>query len=134
MMIGFVDFIVDEGVRPKPPQEIRRDKLTELSALHPEATYAVTAGNPEFIAPLYLPREGEGKFYVIYDRQLVAARVWDIVWAQDSFTASVEGPNGRVIELKGQVGADGSIATTLGETPFNGRLHRPQQSTSTSGG
>ncbi len=80
MMIGFVDFVVDDGVRLKEPQEIRTEMLHQLGRTHPGEVYAVHAGKPEFTAPLHLPKQGDGVFYVIFDGQLVDARVSDIQW------------------------------------------------------
>jgi len=121
MMIGFLDFVVDEGVSMMPLSEIRRSKLPVLASQYPGEVYAVTAGDPEFLAPLYLPREGEGIFFVIYNGTLVKARVSEITWTGDEFAASVESPNGPV-PLTGKLGADGAIETQLGETSFNGSI------------
>jgi hypothetical protein len=123
MMIGFVDFIVDDGVRLKEPQEIRADMLHQLGRTHPGEVYAVHAGRPEFIAPLHLPRQGDGVFYVIFDGQLIDARVRDIHWNGESFTAKVDGPNGEEIPLAGRLGEGGAIETTLGERAFNGAVY-----------
>ncbi len=133
MMIGFVDFVVDEGMRMKPLSEIRRSKIPELAAMHPGHVYAVTASDPEFLAPLYLPREGEGIFFVIYDGSLVKAKVWDIVWDGSQFTATVESPNGDV-SLTGKLTADGGIETFLGETAFNGKIWSTESQAATSSG
>jgi mono/diheme cytochrome c family protein len=130
MMIGFVDFVVDEGVRPKPPQELRAQKLVELGRTHPGDVYAVSAGDPQFVAPLYLPRDGNGTFFVIYDGQLVDSTVSGISWQGDRFEATVEALHGRTIPLTGQLNGDGTIETLLGETPFNGSVYRPEDSTS----
>jgi hypothetical protein len=123
MMIGFVDFVVDEGVRLKPPQEIRTEMLHELGRTHPGEVYAVNSGKPEFTAPLYLPKQGDGVFYVIFDGQLVDARVSEIKWDGSSFTAKVAGPNGTDIPLTGKLGDAGAIETTLGERAFNGAVY-----------
>jgi mono/diheme cytochrome c family protein len=123
MMIGFVDFIADEGVRLKEPQAIRTEMLRQLGREHPGEVYAVHAGRPEFTAPLHLPRQGDGVFYVIFDGQLLDARVRDIQWDGSSFTAKVDGPNGQEIPLSGKLGEQGTIETTLGERPFNGAVY-----------
>ena len=122
MHIGFIDFIVDDGVRPKSPQELRKDKIGELAQAHPGKVYTVTAGDPEFMAPLYLPESGDGVFYVIFDGQLVDSRVYDIEWDGASFSAKVEGPDKQPIPFSGAIGDGGAIETKLGETPFNGSL------------
>ena len=126
MMIGFIDFIVDEGVRPKQPQEIRTDVLHQLGRAHPGDVYAVHAGRPEFTAPLHLPRQGDGVFYIIFDGQLHDARVHDIRWDGSSFEAKVDGLNGQVIPLAGKLGDGGTIETLLGERAFNGAVYQPE--------
>ena len=102
MMIGFVDFVVDEGVRLKEPQEIRTELLHQLGRTHPGEVYAVHGKNPQFLAPLHLPKQGDGVFYVIFDGQLVDARVSDIRWDGASFTANVTGPYGKADPARGQ--------------------------------
>jgi hypothetical protein len=129
MMIGFIDFVVDEGVRPKEPQEIRTEKLHELGRTHPGEVYAVHAGRPEFTAPLLLPRQGDGVFYVIFDGVLHDARVRDIRWDGQSFEAVVEGLNGLEIPLAGKLVEGGAIETTLGERAFNGTVYAAQSGT-----
>jgi hypothetical protein len=128
MMIGFVDFVVDDGVRLKPPQEIRTEMLHQLGRTHPGEVYAVNSGNPEFSAPLYLPKQGDGVFYVIFDGQLVDARVSDIKWDGPAFSAKVAGPNGKDIPLTGKLGDGGAIETVLGERAFNGVAYAPAAS------
>jgi hypothetical protein len=123
MMIGFVDFVVDEGVRLKPPQEIRTEILHQLGRTHPGEVYAVHGKNPEFVAPLHLPKQGDGVFYVIFDGQLVDARVSDIKWDGASFTANVDGPNGKPIPLAGSVAESGAIETKLGDGTFTGTVY-----------
>jgi len=133
MHIGFIDFVADEGVRMRPMTEIRREQLPIVAAKHPGETYAVTAGDPENVAPLVLPREGEGVFYVIFDGQLVPAKVWDIEWQGTSFTASVASRDGEPIPFNGTVSADGSIETHLGKTTFSGRLYDGRAGSATGG-
>ena len=83
---NYVDFVVDEGVRPKTPFELRAAMIRDLAAQYPGAVYKVSGRKPderntaEAWAPLHLPREGNGVFYVIYDNMLTAAKVYDIAW------------------------------------------------------
>jgi hypothetical protein len=131
MHIGFLDFVVDEGVRLKPLSEIRLTKIPELANDHPGQVYAVTASDPEFLAPLYLTKEGDGVFWVIFNGNLVKATVSEIEWSDNSFTASVAAPRGAV-SLTGTLEADGAIQTMLRETPFNGSLYVPGSTVATS--
>lgn len=133
MMIGFVDFVVDQGVRPLTHREIRTQKIDELASRHPGQVYAISAkppekrSEPDSYAPLYLPREGEGTFYVIWDNQLQASRVYDIAWQGDSFAAKVESPWGP-FNLDGTI-EGGAIKTVLHlpeerDLPWEGELVR----------
>ena len=118
MMIGFVDFIVDEGVRPKTAFELRADMIPDLAARYPGAVYKVSGrkpaerDTPEAFAPLHLPREGDGVFYVIYDNTLTAAKVYDIVWDGNEFTAKIESPRSQPFDFVGTVEGD-TIDTKL---------------------
>ena len=110
------------------PQEIRTEVLHDLGRSHPGEVYAVNSGNPQFAAPLYLPKQGDGLFYVIFDGQLVDARVSDIQWDGPAFTAKVAGPNGKDIPLTGKLGDGGAIETVLGDRAFNGAVYTPAAS------
>ena len=119
MMIGFVDFIVDEGVKPLTPFEIRSRMIGEIAERHPGRVWQVSAKAPEkrsepnSWAPLYLPEQGDGVFYIITNDQLVDAEVTGIEWKGDDFTSTVELPGGGTFGLTGTVHDDGTIETTL---------------------
>jgi hypothetical protein len=119
MMIGFVDFVVDDGVRPLTAFEVRTRMIDELARQHPGRVWAVSGkapekrGEPDSFAPLYLPQQGEGVFYLITDGQLVAAPVTGIDWSGNAFRSTVELPWGRTFGLTGTVHDDGGIETTL---------------------
>jgi len=92
MMIGFVDYIVVDGVRPVSPAEMIAEKLKGLTAEHPGETYkADLYDEDEEFAPggLYLPKEGVGLWHVAAMGSIYEARVTDIVWAGDDVTAMV---------------------------------------------
>ena len=119
MMIGFVDFIVDEGVKPLTPFEVRTRMIAEVAKQHPGRVWQVSAKAPEkrsephSWAPLHLPEQGDGVFYLITDGQLVAAEVTDIEWTGADFTSTVALPDGGAFGLTGTVREDGTIETTL---------------------
>jgi hypothetical protein len=132
MMIGFVDFIVDEGVAPLEPAEIRTRKIDELAGRHPGQVYAVSGkpeeerDEPNSYAPLRLPRTGDGEFYVIWNGNLTASRVHGIEWSGSSFEAMVESPWGD-FRFTGEVHEDGAIETIIHlpedrQMPWTGRL------------
>ena len=119
MMIGFVDFIVDEGVKPLTPFEVRTRKIAEVARQHPGRVWKVSAkapekrSEPDSWAPLYLPEQGDGAFYIITNDQLVAAEVTGIAWTGADFTSTVELPDGGSFGLTGTVHDNGTIETTL---------------------
>ncbi|HIA47290.1 MAG TPA: cytochrome c [Candidatus Hydrogenedentes bacterium] len=91
MMIGFMDFIVDDGIRPMSRQEFREIAAVETSKAHPEDTYSVYFRDPEFPTVLYLPRSGEGAFILLSSNNV--QKNWpisDLVWSGDEFTALVD--------------------------------------------
>jgi hypothetical protein len=119
MMIGFVDFIVDQGVKPLSPFELRTQMIDDVARQHPGRVWAVSGKEPEkrdepdSWAPLHLPSAGDGVFYLITDGQLVAAKVTAIEWRGDEFTSTVELPDGETFGLSGTLLDGGKIETTL---------------------
>ena len=117
MMIGFLDFIVDEGVAPLTDRQIRTRKITELQQTHSQDLYRVSgmekekrAQDPDAYAPLYLPRAGEGEFWVIWNDQLTPTPVTNVEWNGDSFTAKLASPFGD-FDLEGEI--DGETIKTV---------------------
>jgi len=91
MMIGFMDFIVDEGVRPMSRQDYNDQVAAETSAMHPEDTYSVYFRDPERSTVVYLPRNGEGAFVFLgVNRQQLKCAVNDLAWNGDNFTATLD--------------------------------------------
>ncbi|HVS15226.1 MAG TPA: hypothetical protein VMV46_14955 [Thermoanaerobaculia bacterium] len=119
MMIGFVDFVVDDGVRPLTPFELRTRELEEIARRHPGRVWAVSGkppdkrSEPHSWAPLYLPEEGDGLFYLITNDRLVAAAVTGIEWQGNEFRSTVELPDGETFGLTGALLEGGRIETTL---------------------
>ena len=64
MMIGFADYIVDEGIRPGPVKSPIIAKLAELSAQHPGEAFEIRIqslpGQPAQLSARHLPKQGEG--------------------------------------------------------------------------
>lgn len=105
MMIGFVDYIVDEGIRPKPVVPAIFEKIKELAEKHPGEIFTVNipgapGGAPQTSA-LHLPREGEGGWYVDVNGLVGRARIYDIVWVGDTFTCETLIPGQGVSTLEG---------------------------------
>jgi hypothetical protein len=103
MMIGFVDYIVDEGVRPKEAPSPVLAKLEELAAAHPGEVFKVMIPNNGKIGPsaLHIPRTGEGGWYIDIGPVVGKAPVTEIVWTGDSFTATARIPGDEPMNLSG---------------------------------
>ena len=117
MMIGFIDFVAADSLWPKTPHELRTDKLTALANEMPGKVWKVSGkpederSEPHSYAPLLLPREGDGEFWVIWNDQLDNTKVKDLVWKGDEFTAKLASPYGDFDffgEIKGK-----KIETTI---------------------
>lgn len=92
MMIGFVDYIVADGLRPAPVADVLAEKLAGLVAAHPSGVYEamITEDDDEGGTPsaLYLPREGTGTWYVGLMGSVYEATLTDILWQSDHVSAS----------------------------------------------
>lgn len=111
MMIGFVDYVVDEGVRPKPPAESPVvPKAKELAKEYPGQVWLVEIpsppGQPPQVSALVIPREGEGGWHVEIGTMIGKARVYDIEWDGDSFECKAAIPGQGVVNLDGHIDAD----------------------------
>lgn len=102
MMIGFVDYIVDEGVRPKV--EVRAnpiaDKLPELLTKHPGDVYKVLIPGQGLTA-VVLPKSGTGGWHVPMGERAVMAPITDIAWTGNTVTANLNIPGQGVSKLSG---------------------------------
>ncbi|MEM1249954.1 MAG: alkyl hydroperoxide reductase [Acidobacteriota bacterium] len=131
MMIAFADFIVDEGVRPMTPSELRTSLISEVAAKHPGAVYSVSGkpiekrDEPNSWAPLYLPEEGDGIFYVIWNGDLHDSKITDVTWEGKKFSGKLQSPYGA-FDLTGERTKDGKITTTIdlpnNDVTFDGAL------------
>jgi hypothetical protein len=111
MMIGFVDYIVADGLRPKSIDEMLADKQSELVAAHASGVYGTlfTEEDEEGSTPgvLYLPRDGNGIWFVGVMGNVYEASVTDATWQGDSVsaTASIGGLGSFQLELTVDDGA-----------------------------
>jgi hypothetical protein len=118
MMFGTFEFIADEGVSPSRPNDrMRMDVL--LSTLPPESSYLLTApfGFGQMVSGLYLPRTGEGTWYLaVRPGVVIDIPVKQVVWTGDSFRFSTEmraAGLGTAMDVSGEVAADGAIRGTV---------------------
>ena len=129
MMFGVFEYTPKEGVSPKPSTlETKNDAL--LAMLPADSSYRVpvTILRP-FISSLYLPRQGEGKWYLLQGPlQTNIVPIKQINWAGDNFTFRVDihfGPNAAfTFDVAGSVKGDGTLhadVTPVGvdRAPFN---------------
>jgi hypothetical protein len=129
MMIGFVDYTVNEGQRPHSVEDEIAAGLDRLAAQHPGETWSVTVTAPgEAMAlptALHVPRAGEGAWLIPLNGQVVEGRLHEIAFDGDAFTATLTAPVG-VFQVTGSL-ASGEAAGTVTLGPqtlsFSGRPH-----------
>jgi len=125
MMIGFFDFIVKDGVRPKTATELRAEARAELFAKHPGDVFGLhDAGksNPEDATPLYLPQNGDGVIYLRVNGVVTSLPVLTIRWTGNTFDSRVPIEAIGDTELSGAVEPDGSVRATL-KLPEGREIH-----------
>jgi hypothetical protein len=98
MMIGFVDYIVEEGVRPISTDPVVL-KGEQLARQFPGEVFKVIIeqGRGPETAVVHVPREGEGGFYVKFGSIAGRAPLKDIVWSGNAFESMmfIPGQDGR---------------------------------------
>ena len=108
MMIGFVDYVVKDGVSPKPDTTANPviAKAQELAAAHPGEIFKVMIQQSEAKleeSALHLPKTGDGGWYVKIGSIVGKANVKDIVWTGTSFTATALVPGQDPMAISGTV-------------------------------
>jgi len=103
MLVGFADFIVDDGIAPVFGD--LKTRMSEAMHLRPkEDCYFVDAGM--FKAGLYLPKEGEGMLYLMEGDFMITSSLLDLQWSENQGVA-----NARML-----IGAADTIPFGLGFT------------------
>ncbi len=105
MMIGFIDFVVDDGVRPETIQQTKARYLERMTRSFPGDVYLYPDAEDEPFG-MHIPRSGDGTLYLRVNRNPSPCRIFDIEWNGESFTASVDVPNYDVLQFEGT--SDGS--------------------------
>lgn len=103
MMIGFVDYVVVDGVRPETREETRARKVRELAAAYPGDVYAVYNDRPHDPTPLHLPKTGEGVIALGVNGSLRMCEIHDIVWEGNTFTAKVDLGGAGTADVSGSI-------------------------------
>lgn len=106
MMIGFLDYVVDEGVSPMPEPNPVIAKLADLRERYPGEIFEMKisggpGGKPQLTA-LHLPREDEGGWYVGLGAAVGRARIFDIVWDGNAFECKLLIPGQGESTMKGK--------------------------------
>lgn len=118
MFVGFMEFIVDDGVAPRPMPA--PEKIDRLLARHPAESSYKLGGLMGLPWGLYLPKEGEGMWYLSMGSVMFTSTVRNIQWDGDRFafdtTMVTQGGGGISMSVAGQIGADGAVSgeITLG--------------------
>ncbi|HIA48315.1 MAG TPA: hypothetical protein EYN96_10210 [Candidatus Hydrogenedentes bacterium] len=129
MMIGFIDYIVDEGVSPSAKVDPIVQKIENLLEMHPGNVYSLNvpvdpSKGPQLTA-LLLPKEGDGGWYVPIGSFAARALVKDIVWNGNDFTATAVLPGQGGMELKGTVNpAAGEITVIMQGLSVKGTIEQ----------
>jgi mono/diheme cytochrome c family protein len=99
MMIGFVDYIVKDGVSPVAPLGPVEIKLAELAQSHPGQVWSIEQSAGEINAVL-LPLEGDGGWFVPVASFAGRAPITEIVWNGDDVTAVMTPPGQASMRLR----------------------------------
>lgn len=108
MMIGFVDYIVDDGIRPPDPSEV----IAQIAeGLDNDDSYSIKFAG-QFDSVMYLPVGGtsDAQWHVSLMGDVRAIDIKEISWVGNDFTMDAEIPGfgalqveGAIDELKGTV-------------------------------
>ncbi len=124
MLIGFVDYVVDEGISPKPVSLVL-GKLAELAEAYPGQVWRIDvtrdpAKGPEPSA-VHLPKDGgPGGWYVQMGSLVLPAPIQEVVWDGNKVTAKAMIPGQDPTPLSGVVDESGALALSMGGGVING--------------
>ncbi len=125
MMIGFVDYVVDEGQRPRSAIDALTERAQELGKAYPGEVWEIAVGTDEgsIETILHLPEAGDGAWLIPMNGVLVEGKLKDIVRADGSLSGAFEAPIGMA-QVEGTL-SDGSFSGTITMGPqeltFTGR-------------
>ena len=117
MMIGFIDYVVKDGISPRPPEEILASYAQKLATQHPGEIYSVSVvqdDGAEIPGVLRAPRSAiSGTWRININGSMFDTAVTELSWSENAFrglaallgqefeiTASVDPATG---ELTGRV-------------------------------
>ncbi len=113
MMFGMFEFIADEGIAPKPVSDETRIQAL-LRSLPGDSVYDVKfkIGAMEVPTCLQLPREGEGNWYIPFQRQLLSLTTNNLQWTGNDYSFAIKiqlGRLGGTFKVNGSVDETGNI-------------------------
>ena len=105
MMIGFMDYVVIDGIRPKPVDMLLTQLAKDMSEERPQAVYdsELVAGKHTIRIIVQLPREGDGALSMDLMGSLHTTPIRDIVWTDNAFESVAEIPGEGAIKLVGEI-------------------------------
>jgi hypothetical protein len=129
MMIGFIDYIVDDGMSPKAIADPIEQKIADLVDMHSGFVYSLKvpldASKGMQKTAIVMPREGDGGWYIPLGAIAVRAAITDITWSGNDFTATLTIPGQGTQDLKGSVNpAAGEITVIMRGFPLKGVLEQ----------
>ena len=125
MLIGFVDYVVKEGVSPKPVSLVL-GKLAELAEAYPGQAWRVDVRRQPGKGPeptaVHLPRDGgQGGWYVQMGGLVLPAPIKEVVWDGNKVTAVAMIPGQEPIQIAGEVDPEtGGISLSMGGGQMEG--------------
>jgi hypothetical protein len=104
MMIGFIDYVVDDGMSAIDPMMARISVLVEE---HPGSVFTLKvpldpSNGPQTTA-LVIPKEGDGGWYIRGVDEVIKATIKNIVWTDNDFSAIAVIPGQGEAELSGSI-------------------------------
>ena len=136
MLIGFVDYVVEEGVSPKKISLVI-GKLAELAEEFPGQVWRFdiqrAPGQPPEPSAVQLPRDGKpGGWYVQMGSLVLPAPIQDVVWDGNKVTAKAMIPGQEPTPISGTVNPDdGTLELNMGGGSMVGTPAEDEESRST---
>ena len=119
MLIGFVDYVVEEGVSPEPISLVL-GKLAELADAYPGQVWRVDIQRQPGKGPepsaVHLPKGGgPGGWYVQMGSLVLPAPIQEVVWEGNKVTAKAMIPGQEPMPISGEVDPQtGQITLSMG--------------------
>lgn len=129
MMIGFIDFVVDDGMSPTVEVDPITAKIENLLAIHPGEIYSLKvpldpAKGMQKTA-IHLPKEGDGGWYIPLGSFAARAAIEGLTWTGNEFTGTMIVPGQPAQEFKGSINpAAGEVTVFMRGFPLKGVLEK----------